>query len=141
MTELHIELLGGLRIRTAAGREIRLVSRKAQALLGCLALEPGVPHSRDVLAGLLWEDSDPELARASLRQALTSLRRSLPPSCAAALQGDTGTVALDATLAGSDVAQFRKLIRDGSPGALARAVERHAGVLLDGLDARSPAFE
>ena len=141
MTELHIELLGGLRIRTAAGREIRLVSRKAQALLGCLALEPGVPHSRDVLAGLLWEDSDPELARASLRQALTSLRRSLPPSCAAALQGDTGTVALDATLAGSDVAQFRTLIRDGSPGALARAVERHAGVLLDGLDARSPAFE
>ena len=141
VTELQIELLGGLRVRTGAGREIRVVSRKAQALLACLAVEPGVSHSRDVLASLLWEDSDPELARASLRQALTSLRRSLPETCAAALQGNAATVALDAALASSDVAQFRALIRDGSPGALASAVERHAGVLLDGFDARSSAFD
>ncbi len=141
MAELHIELLGGLRVRTGAGRELRVVSRKAQALLGCLALQPGVPHSRDMLAGLLWEDSDPELARASLRQALASLRRSLPESCATALRGDAGTVMLDADLASSDVEQFRTLIRNGSPGALARAVERHAGVLLDGFEARSPAFD
>jgi DNA-binding SARP family transcriptional activator len=141
VAELHIELLGGLRVHTGAGRELRVVSRKAQALLGCLALQPGVPHSRDVLAGLLWEDSDPELARASLRQALASLRRSLPESCATALRCDAGTVMLDADLASSDVEQFRTLIRNGSPGALARAVERHAGVLLDGFEARSPAFD
>ena len=141
MAELQIDLLGGLRLRTGPGREIRIPSRKAQALLGCLALEPGVAQTRDVLAGLLWEDSDPELARASLRQALASLRRSLPETCAAALKGDAGTVMLDATLASSDVAQFRALLRDGSPGALAQAVERYSGVLLDGLEARSPAFE
>ncbi len=141
MAHLHIELLGGLRVRTESGRDIRIVSRKAQALLGCLALEPGVAHSRDVLAGLLWDDSDPELARASLRQALTSLRRSLPEACTAALRGDSGVVALDDTVATSDVAQFRALLREGSPGALARAVERHAGVLLDGLETRSAAFE
>jgi DNA-binding SARP family transcriptional activator len=141
LAELHIELLGGLRVRTEAGREIHIVSRKAQALLGCLALEPGVAHSRDVLAGLLWEDSDPELARASLRQALASLRRCLPGACAAALHGDGRTVALDAAMATSDVAQFRTLLSDGSPGALTRAVEQHAGILLDGLEARSPAFE
>jgi DNA-binding SARP family transcriptional activator len=139
--ELHIELLGGLRVRTESGREIRIVSRKAQALLGCLALEPGVAHSRDALAGLLWEDSDPELARASLRQALTTLRRSLPEACSTALHGDGRAVALDAATATSDVAQFRTLLRDGSPGALAHAVERHSGVLLDGLEARSHAFE
>ncbi len=86
MAELHIELLGRLQVRTGAGRELRVVSRKAQALLGCLALQPGVPHSRDMLAGLLWEDSDPELARASLRQALASLRRSPPEFCATALR-------------------------------------------------------
>jgi DNA-binding SARP family transcriptional activator len=138
---VHIDLLGGLKVRTAAGLEVRLASRKAQALLGCLAVEPGVPLSRDTLAALLWEDSDPELARASLRQALTSVRRSLPESCAPALKGDGGNVALDATVVSSDVAQFRALLRDGSPGALARAVEQHAGVLLEGLDARAPAFD
>jgi len=141
VAELHIELLGGLRVRTAAGSEIRIVSRKAQALLGCLALEPGAPLSRDMLAGLLWEDSDPELARASLRQALTNLRRSLPDTCAAFLHGDGGTVALDGAYVTSDVARFHALLRDGSPGALARAVEAHAGVLLDGVEARSSAFE
>ena len=41
MAELHIDLLGGLRVRTATGRDIRIASRKAQALLGCLALKPG----------------------------------------------------------------------------------------------------
>jgi DNA-binding SARP family transcriptional activator len=141
VAELHIELLGGIRLRSAAGREIRIASRKAQALLGLLALDPGHACSRDSLAGLLWEESDPELARASLRQALASLRRSLPEQCAAALHGEAGTVALDPGLVTSDVALFHALLRDGSPSALARAVERHAGVLLEGLDARSSAFE
>jgi DNA-binding SARP family transcriptional activator len=141
VAELHIDLLGGMRLRTAAGRDIRIASRKAQALLGFLALEPGHACSRDTLAGLLWEDSDPELARASLRQALASLRRSLPEPGASALRGDGGTVMLDPAVVTSDVAQFHALLRDGSPGALARAVESHTGVLLDGLDARSAAFE
>ena len=141
MAELHIDLLGGLRVRTAAGRDIRIASRKSQALLGCLALKPGSVFTRDFLAALLWEDSDPELARASLRQALANLRRSLPVACAVALRGDGGTVSLDPALVSSDVERFQALIRDGSPGALATAVERHAGELLEGLDARSAAFE
>jgi DNA-binding SARP family transcriptional activator len=141
VTELYIELLGGLRVRSAVGRPVRVVSRKSQALLGCLAWAPGVPQSRDGLAAMLWEDSDPELARASLRQALAYLRRCLPQSAAGALHSDSGSVRLDAALVTSDVAELQGLLRDGSPGALARAVELHAGVLLDGLDARSPAFE
>ena len=33
------------------------------------------------------------------------------------------------------------LLREGSPGSLAAAVERHGGLLLDGFDAKSPSFE
>ena len=139
MVELQVEMLGGLRVRTG-GAEIRMASRKAQALLACLALQPGVGFSRDFLAGLLWEDSDPELARASLRQALATLRRALPERVGRALQGDGQTVVIDASLVTSDVARFRALVKDGSADALSDLAAVAGGVLLDGFDARSASF-
>jgi DNA-binding SARP family transcriptional activator len=84
MARLVIEMLGGLRVTTGTGREIRIPSRKARALLACLALRAGAPIAREHLAGLLWDDSDADLARASLRQALVSLRRSLGEDAARA---------------------------------------------------------
>jgi DNA-binding SARP family transcriptional activator len=141
MTELVVELFGGLRVLSADGREIRISSRKAQAVLACLALRPGTAFARDRLASLLWDDADPELGRASLRQALAALRRSLPDAAAIALRSDSSSVALDASLASSDVQRLRDLARDGSPHALAQAAEAYAGELLLGFEARSPAFE
>lgn len=141
MTRLVVELLGGLRIATDTGREIRIPSRKAQALLVCLALRPGAPHARDQLASLLWDDSDPELARASLRQALAALRRSLPREVAAALVADVQSVALESALVVCDVQQFRELLREGSPAAIAHATERSVGELLPGFEAHSLAFD
>ena len=141
MSSLRIQLLGALRVRSNAGRDIHLPSRKASALLACLALQPGVALRRDFLAGLLWEDSDPELARASLRQAIAALRRALSGAGDVALRVDATTLALDDSAITTDVEECRALLRDGSPGALATAVERHAGVLLEGFDAKSPGFE
>ncbi len=141
MAHLHIQLLGGMRVRTATGREIRLPSRKATALLACLALQPGAVHRRDFLAALLWDDSDPELARSSLRQALASLRRALPQEAAEAIVGDTATLALDAALVTCDVQECRARLRDGSVDALEAAIECHSTTLLEGFQARSAAFE
>lgn len=141
MADLLVELLGGLRVATAGGPDIRIPSRKAQALLACLALKPGAPLGRDFLAGLLWDDSDPELARSSLRQALAALRRALPPGSAGALVTDANSVSLDSSRVASDVVAFQALVRDGSPASVATAAERHAGLFLAGFDARSAAFE
>jgi DNA-binding SARP family transcriptional activator len=141
VAHLHIQLLGGLRVRTAAGREVRLPSRKATALLACLALQPGAVHRRDFLAALLWDDSDPELARSSLRQALASLRRALPVDAAAAIVGDAATLALDAALVTCDVQECRARLRDGSLDAIETAIECHSTTLLEGFQARSAAFE
>jgi DNA-binding SARP family transcriptional activator/predicted ATPase len=141
VTQLHIQLLGGMRVRTATGREVRLPSRKATALLACLALQPGAVHRRDFLAALLWDDSDPELARSSLRQALASLRRALPQEAGEAIVGDTATLALDATLVTCDVQECRARLRDGSVDALETAIECHSSTLLEGFQARSAAFE
>lgn len=141
MAHLHIQLLGGLRVRDAVGREVRLPSRKATALLACLALQPGAVHRRDFLAALLWDDSDPELARSSLRQALASLRRALPADAAAAIIGDAATLALDAAQVTCDVQECRSRLRDGSLDAIETAIECHSTTLLEGFQARSAAFE
>ncbi len=141
MADLLVELAGGVRVGTGTGRELRIASRKALALLACLAMRPGVAHTRDFLAGLLWEDSDAELARSSLRQALAALRRALPEDIADTLRSDAGAVWLDADRADSDVARLQALLRDGSPGAVIEAAARCSGELFEGLEPRSSSFE
>jgi DNA-binding SARP family transcriptional activator len=136
---LSVGMVGGLRVVDGDGRPVRITSRKAQALLGCLALEPGIPVSRDVLATLLWEDSDPELARASLRQALAALRKALPAAHVDALGSDAGSVWLDASAVTTDLARFRAALRAGSFEA--SATEIPVEDLLAGIDAKSLAFE
>ena len=71
---LRLELLGGLRV-SRAGRPVPgFVSAKAPALLAYLAVTAR-PHSREALAGLLWGEGAEDDARASLRVALSNLRR------------------------------------------------------------------
>src|SRR5919108_1547680 len=73
---LRLRLLGGLRVTRGGGEApvAGFVSRKAQALLGYLAVT-GRPHSREALATLLWGDTSEAAARTSLRQALANLHR------------------------------------------------------------------
>lgn len=73
---LHLSLLG--RFRLARGeREIRLAGGKAMLLLAFLGCARDRTARRDRLASLLWQDSNVEQARASLRQTLSRLRAAL----------------------------------------------------------------
>ena len=72
--ELEIALLGRPEVRWQ-GQPVTFRTRKALALLACLAAEPG-PHRRDDLAVLLWPESEPAQARATLQH----LRQALPDS-------------------------------------------------------------
>jgi DNA-binding SARP family transcriptional activator len=58
------------------GSRLAFPLRKAQALLLYLAVEGGM-HSRGKLAALLWPDSEPQVARKALRNALALLRHLL----------------------------------------------------------------
>src|SRR5262245_41060516 len=93
MAKLSLTLLGGFQARVGAGGALSLPTRKAQALLAYLALPVGRAHPRDKLAALLWGGIRDESARASLRQALFSIRRGLGGADGALRHGDA--LALD----------------------------------------------
>jgi DNA-binding SARP family transcriptional activator len=135
---LRVELVGGIRARAVDGRVIAISARKSQALLGCLALRPGLPVMRDHLASLLWDVADQALARSSLRQALANLRRALPPE---ALGADAKSAWLDAKLVTSDVAEFHELVRANSAGALLETIGRFDGELFAGIDVHATDFD
>ncbi|MCB2102365.1 MAG: hypothetical protein KDE22_15920, partial [Rhodobacterales bacterium] len=139
MEPLKLNILGGFTLVDRSGAPLGLAAKKARALLAYLALAGG-PVPRDRLATLLWEDRDEAQARSSLRQALSALRRALGDA-ADALRADTETVALDPDLVAVDARDFEAAAAGPSTTAQERAAALYRGDLLDGLDARAPAFD
>ena len=79
---VEIRVLGPLRVRTADGQLIKdkdWRTGKNADLLRWLALEAGHPVPVDVLIDGLWPEVDESRARASLRTAVSHLRRVLGP--------------------------------------------------------------
>jgi DNA-binding SARP family transcriptional activator len=80
LARIAVRLFGSASVRLPEGSPQRPpLGGKAIALLAYLLLEPGA-HSREQLAALLWGDFPEAQARASLRQALKSLREHLGPA-------------------------------------------------------------
>jgi DNA-binding SARP family transcriptional activator/class 3 adenylate cyclase len=138
---LHLRLLGSFDLRGPGNRALKISARKTRALLAYLALQNGAPQSRERLAALLWEDADAELARSSLRQALTALRRALPAKLHAVIEADAQQVALNLAQVQVDVRQLRALLAEATVDSLKDARRLAAEPLLEGFDARSGAFE
>jgi len=141
MASLEISLFGGLCVRHGADRRIELAGRKDGALLGYLAVSPGVLCPRETLASLLWSGSGDRQARDNLKHALVRLRRSLSPASPMPLVANRQSVTLERDLVTVDVGVFEQLLADGAPEALERAVALYGGDLLDGIQVREAAFE
>lgn len=119
---LRLSIFGTFRAEDALGNEIPVKSRKARALLAYLALPPGKPRSREQVMALLWSDRGEQHARASLRQALSGLRKDLGEERLSALRITDEALTLDPT---------HVVVEPAAPG----------DVLLDGLHLSDPAFE
>lgn len=89
---LRVESLGAITLRIDGGPPLAVASRKARALVALLACERQ-PQSRVALADLLWGDTDQPAALASLRTALSQLRRVVPH-----VRADRAWVWLDPTV-------------------------------------------
>lgn len=100
---LTLTLHGTFAARTADG-PVRKLSKRGQALLAFLAVEPRRRATRSSVMTLLWCDRSEEQARASLRQELAVLRKALPEGT---LMADRSDVWLEATeIAPSDGSVF-----------------------------------
>jgi DNA-binding SARP family transcriptional activator len=134
MTGLDVRLLGRFTIRTADGREVRLVGRHAQALFTLLAMTRR-PRTREAIATDLWPESL-IAATGPLRQALYQLRTALAAAgldLDAVLEADAETVGLrPESIHSLDIAAFEACMDDPDCAA-ERAVELYDGDLAEGL--------
>ena len=140
MDELSLRLLGGLDVSRASVPAIEFRTRKAKALLAFLASPPGHAHSRDKLAAMLWQDSDPEHARKNLRHALTLLRKAVSDKPAEIIVGDGDRLFLDPEAVAVDAVEFDALVARGTPEALERAATIYRGEFLDGFELKEESF-
>ncbi len=76
---LHLHLQGPLTLRDSGGRALGPLRPRVQGLLALLATSAGMRRRREEVQALLWSDRGPEQRSASLRQALSELRRDLHP--------------------------------------------------------------
>src|SRR5260370_36910910 len=137
---LRLVLFGGFEARLASGAALRLPTKKARALWGCLAVRPGQPQPRDKLATLLWGDSGDAQARTSLRQSLAVLKKALAPAAPSPLVIEGSNVTLDPAAVEVDVATFERLVAEGTPPAFQAAGGLHEGELPHGFDRITPPF-
>ena len=85
MAALKISMLGPLQVSTGIPIHHKFESNKVRALFAYLAVEMARPHSREILAEMLWPDAAAQSGLANLRYALADLRkvigddRALPP--------------------------------------------------------------
>jgi TolB-like protein/DNA-binding SARP family transcriptional activator len=117
---------------------MKVVGRKAAALLGFLTTVGPERQPRERLADLLWGSHFPAQARQNLRQTLHVLRQLLGESV---IIDSSPGVSLRPGVLVCDVARFEALVRDGSGGALAEAIELRKGPLLAGFDIAENAWE
>src|SRR4030095_10866384 len=137
----ELNLLGQFRFRLSGGPDIDLPSHKDRALLAILALQPGIPQSRDKLANLLWSDRGDAQARDSLKHALMHIRQCLAQVAPEPIVADRQSITLVPKAFTVDVSRFEALLREGTPEALEQAVSIYGGDLLDGIAIRNGAFE
>jgi predicted ATPase/DNA-binding SARP family transcriptional activator len=135
MASLEIRLLGGFAVLRDGRPAPGLRTQKARALLAYLALHPGRPLARELLAGLFWPEQTSARAAHSLRQALTFLRRALNVEHHASpltITRDDVTFNLIADHE-IDALTFERLLEAGETDALAGAARLYRGALLEGF--------
>ena len=141
MTQLYLRLFGRLAVSRALGDELAVPSRKAQALLAYLALNPDHWRTRAELAALLWSDRGEEQARHSLRQSILTLRHALEDNENTILVSEGDRIGLNTEFVESDVSEFERVVAERVPEALMRGAALYTGDLLEGLDVKSEGFD
>ena len=138
MTLVRLTLLGGYRVRRADGSDVRLPTRKAEALLTFLACHAGEKQPRDRLTALLWGDRGDKQARHSLSQTLLSIRQAFE-NAEQLFMIEREAVGIRPDAVETDAGEFLALA--ASPTGLRAALDLYRGPFLNGFGLREPGFE
>ena len=134
-----LQLFSGVTL-SQNGRAVPIRNRKAQALLGYVALSPGRRATREQLAGLLWSESSEIQARASLRQTLRGLRQLLEAEGINGIVVDRDDLSIIQHNISVDVWQSLHGIGKGETDQLLLERKNICESLLQELDDLDPAF-
>jgi DNA-binding SARP family transcriptional activator/TolB-like protein len=138
-SRLAISLFGGM-VLHYGGRRVAVQSRKAEAMLGYLALAANQGETRERLVGLLWSETEDSKARASLRQVLKTLRSLFDDLGFEGFSTDHTEVSLAAGIVDLDVRSVMASVAAGRPCDLLLERPRITDSLLAGYDDIDPSF-
>lgn len=137
----RIHVLGAIRATSYLGDDLIPRGKKAQAILGYLAIHAGhrVPRAR--LAGLLWERASDRQARTSLRQSLRELLVAMGALGEELIRTDSNTIQLDARACWIDALAI--VSPEGGPAHALRGdlASLCQGDLLEDMSGVTPAFD
>ena len=137
-------MFGGLRVVQSDRTITRFQTQKTGILLAYLALYKNAPHSREVLAEMLWPGADPLAVRNRLNQAASSLRRQLePPGTVhgSVLVTDQRSIRLNPDSIDTDIEEFVRCVSRAETAAtnedkqllLKQAIDLYVGDFLSGF--------
>lgn len=118
------------------------IPRKSKALFAWLALHPNQQHQREKLASILWPDSNEAQARHSLRQALASIKKSLPITAYTKIfQTTKDYIFFNSKEIKIDALCFDQAVKLDNEKSLQKAISLYQGELLEGCNPHSDIFD
>jgi hypothetical protein len=137
---LAVAVVDGLALSTERGDPVTLRSRKAQALVGYLALAGRRQESQDRVAALIWPDRPLTEARKALAGCAALVDRATAPGNAACVIRRGGMIGLDPTRTDIDFAQVLDNLDKGKIDSLLLDRADWPRAILRGLETASPLF-
>lgn len=137
---LYIRTLGSPGV-SWANQPVFHGKKKATALLVYLALQPEQRALRSKLAELLWEGSEEDRARSSLRQCLTEIRREAPELTEATLEITATDIALRSEKVSTDIGDLIATLGQKIPGQHLEGGAEFCDLFLMGFGHIGPEFE
>jgi predicted ATPase/DNA-binding SARP family transcriptional activator len=141
----RVEMLGTFQAKSQDLTVSRFRTRRVAALLAFLSLHRNRLHFRDEIGEMLWPESDLQVSRRNLRQALLSLRHALEPPplpSGSVLQVAQSRLQLNPEVLTTDISEFEDLIDKARETKqpekrfdyLKQAISLYRGELLPGFD-------
>ncbi|WP_390478100.1 hypothetical protein [Altererythrobacter sp. MTPC7] len=100
---MRISVFGRPMLTHGSGEEIELSNQRARALIAMLCVENGEPLDREQVSRMLWPGRFPAQAKASLRQCLLALSKSVLSGEQSPIVTSRTTIRLDRALIDSDL--------------------------------------